>query len=250
MILSPANASPAGCRAAERQRLCAASTCRSPKHSDRQSDGCYTPSSGPLPFNKLIAIMELSQVAVNAVVSALTAVVVALVTHLLTRAQDRQKYEREVAEKRAEHEREVAEKRTEHERDVAAKVAALNSVDPSRTRIGALQFAVGCFKVEIAGEGKREPVFLPLGSRITLGRSAENHIRIDEPYISLTHAAFRSVMGQVFVEPLAPSNGLEVNGKVVDKPRILATGDMITVPGASMKVNFVRLVSDGDSERF
>ncbi|BEU28403.1 hypothetical protein [Paraburkholderia sp. 22B1P] len=56
--------------------------------------------------------MELSQVTVNAGVSVLTAVTVALVTHLLTRAQDRHKFEREVAEKLAEHERDVAAKVT------------------------------------------------------------------------------------------------------------------------------------------
>lgn len=183
--------------------------------------------------------MELSQVAVNAVVSALTAVVVALVTHLLTRAQDRKKYEHEMAEKLA-----------EHERDVAAKVAAVNSFEPGETQIMALQFAVGCFIVEIPGEGERERVFLPLGSRITLGHAPTNHIKIDDPNISRTHAAFRALLDKVFVEPLDPNGRLEVNGRVVCGPHRLATGDIITVPGASMKVSFIRLVSDRESERF
>ncbi|SIT48396.1 hypothetical protein BN2475_1010001 [Paraburkholderia ribeironis] len=181
--------------------------------------------------------MELSQVAVNAAVSALTAVGVAVVTHLLTRAQDRRKYQREVAEKLA-----------EHERDVAAKVAALNSVRPDVTQIYAMQFAVGCFMVEIQSEGEREPVFLPLGSRITLGRSEENHIRINDPYISLTHASFSSIHDKVYVERLDPSDPLEVNGKIVDLKRILATGDVITVPKASMEIKFVRVVSDSPFE--
>jgi hypothetical protein len=47
----------------------------------------------------------------------------------------------------------------------------------------------------------------------------------------------------LIVEPLAPTQGLAANGALVSEPKKLAVGDVITVPGASVKITFVPLVS-------
>jgi FHA domain len=165
--------------------------------------------------------MELSEVLITAAVGLGASVVTAVVTHVLTRAQERRK----------------------HERDVAAKLAELKSSERSATHLMATQFAHACLIVEQAGQKERERVFLPIGSRITFGRAAENHITIDDPHVSRMHAAFRAQGASAYVEPLAPTQGVSVNGAPVTEPTKLAIGDVITVPGASFKITFVPLES-------
>lgn len=165
--------------------------------------------------------MDTRQVLLTAVVGLVASVVTAVVTHLLTRAQERRK----------------------HERDVAAKLAELKSTERSQTMIMAVQYGHSCFIVERPGQDERDRVFLPMGSRITLGRAPENHIVIEHPRVSRMHAAFRAQGDAAYLEPLAPTHGIQVNGQIVVQPRKLATGDVITLPDAPYRITFVRLVS-------
>lgn len=178
--------------------------------------------------------MELSQLLLTAGVGLAASVITAVITHLLTRAQERRK----------------------HEHDVAAKFAELESNERSATLIRATQYAHSCLIVELNDEitlsdraeldlsvrSERDRVFLPIGSRITFGRSAENHIRIDDPLVSRIHATFRAQGASAYVEPLCATHGLAVNGNDIGEPTKLAAGDIITVPGASFKITFVPLV--------
>jgi FHA domain-containing protein len=164
--------------------------------------------------------MDLPQILVTAGVGLAASLVTAVATHLLTRAQERRK----------------------HERDVAAKLAELNSSERAATLVMATQYAQACLIVELPGQTERDRVFLPIGSRITLGRSAENHIRIDDPLVSRMHASFRALGTSAYVEPLGPAHGLAINNTAVNKPTKLSEGDVITVPGASFKISFVSLV--------
>ena len=75
--------------------------------------------------------MDLSQILVTGGVGLAASVVTAIVTHLLTRAQERRK----------------------HERDIAAKLAELNSSERAATFIMATQYAQACLTVEQAGQG-------------------------------------------------------------------------------------------------
>lgn len=164
--------------------------------------------------------MDASQILLTAAVGLVASVITAGVTHVLTRSQERRK----------------------HEREVAAKLAEINSTDSARTTIMAVQYGHSCFIIERPDQEERDRVFLPMGSRITLGRDAANHIALNHPGVSKTHAALRAQGDAAYVEPLAPTNGLEVNSQPVDKPRKLATGDVITIPSTSFRITFVRLV--------
>lgn len=180
--------------------------------------------------------MDLPQIILPAAVGLAASVVTAVVTHVLTRARERKKHEREVAEK-------LAEERRRLEREIAAKLADLNSADPDVTRAVAMQFAHACFIVEPPGGAERERVFLPMGSRITLGRSGENQIRIDDAHLSRVHASFRAQGLSVHIEPLDPTCGVEVNGAPITEPTELGLGDVITVPGSTAKITFVPMVT-------
>lgn len=147
--------------------------------------------------------------------------ITAVVTHLLTRTQERRK----------------------HERDVAAKLAELQSADRSHTMVMAVQYGHSCFIIERGEQAERDRVFLPTGSRITIGRDPTNHIRLEHPSVSKMHAALRAQGSFAYIEPLSPTNGVHVNSKPVSQPRKLATGDVITVPGAPFKITFVPLVT-------
>lgn len=165
--------------------------------------------------------MDLSQILITAGVGLVASLVTAIVTHILTRAQERRK----------------------HERDVAARLAELKSAERSETLIMATQYAQACLIAELPGDNERKRVFLPVGSRITVGRSEENHISIDDPNVSHMHAAFRAQGAVSYIEPLAPTQGVAVNGTLVSKPKKLAVGDVVTIPGSSAKITFVPLVS-------
>lgn len=165
--------------------------------------------------------MDVPQILTTALVGLGASVLTAVVTHLLTRAQDRRK----------------------HEREVAAKLAALKSTERAETMVMAVQYGHSCFIIERPDQTERDRVFLPMGSRITIGHDATNHVRLDHPYISRMHAALRAQGNSAYVEPLGSAQGVEVNGELISQPRKLATGDVITVPGAPFKITFVPLVT-------
>ena len=166
-------------------------------------------------------VMDVPQILTPALVGLAASVVTAVVTHLLTRAQEQRK----------------------HERDVAAKLAALKSTERAETMVMAVQYGHSCFIIERPDQAERDRIFLPMGSRITMGRDATNHLRLDHPSVSKMHAAFRAQGNSAYIEPLAPTNGVEVNAQPISHPRKLATGDVITVPGAPFKITFVPLVA-------
>lgn len=165
--------------------------------------------------------MDTAQILVTAAVGLVASVVTALVTHALTRSQERRK----------------------HEREVAAKLADLKSTERAETMTMAVQYGHSCFVVERPDQEERDRVFLPVGSRITLGRDNLNHIALDHPAVSKLHAAFRAQGDSAFLEPLAPTHGVNVNGQPVLQPRKLATGDVITLPGTPFRLTYVRLVA-------
>lgn len=166
--------------------------------------------------------MELAQILVTAGVGLAASLATAVVTHALTRSQERRKYEREVA----------------------AKLAELKSTERSETKIMAVQYGQSCFVVQGPTEQERDRVFLPMGSRITLGSAPDNHIRLADERVSRMHATFRAQGNAAYVEPLGAAQGLAVNGEVITKPRKLRVGDIITVPGAPYKITFVPLTNE------
>jgi hypothetical protein len=165
--------------------------------------------------------MDIPQVLVTAGVGVVASIVTALITHVLTRSQERRRYEREVT----------------------GKLAAMKSAERSETMIMAVQYGHSCFIVEGPEQTERDRVFLPMGSRITLGHASDNHIRLAHSSVSRIHAAFRAQDKAAYVEPLGAGSGIAVNGELVTSPKRLSVGDVITVPGAPYRITFVPLVT-------
>jgi len=63
--------------------------------------------------------------------------------------------------------------------------------------------------------------------RITVGRKPSNEIILDDPTVSGVHAAFL-YMQHTYIEDLNSTNGIKLNGKVVNK-RQLSHGDLIQI---------------------
>ncbi|MCC5794431.1 MAG: FHA domain-containing protein [Chromatiales bacterium] len=64
--------------------------------------------------------------------------------------------------------------------------------------------------------------------RYTIGRLADNDIRIDSPTISGHHALIINILNDSFLEDLSSTNGTYVNGQLIRK-HALQHGDVITV---------------------
>ncbi|MFM1885302.1 MAG: hypothetical protein RL026_459 [Pseudomonadota bacterium] len=64
--------------------------------------------------------------------------------------------------------------------------------------------------------------------RFTIGRLADNDIRIDNPAVSGHHSLVISILNDSFLEDLSSTNGTYVNGKLVKK-HALQHGDVVTV---------------------
>jgi pSer/pThr/pTyr-binding forkhead associated (FHA) protein len=64
--------------------------------------------------------------------------------------------------------------------------------------------------------------------RYTIGRLADNDIRIDNPAVSGHHSLIINILNDSFLEDLNSTNGTYVNGKLIKK-HALQHGDVVTV---------------------
>jgi pSer/pThr/pTyr-binding forkhead associated (FHA) protein len=64
--------------------------------------------------------------------------------------------------------------------------------------------------------------------RYTIGRLADNDIRIDNPAVSGHHSLLINILDDSFLEDLNSTNGTYVNGKLIKK-HALQAGDVITI---------------------
>jgi hypothetical protein len=154
--------------------------------------------------------MDANEVILTGGIGVLASIVTAYVTYRLTARQERLR----------------------HEREVAKIFAQMPSTRDESTRISAIQFAQGCIVVTRKDEVERDRVFLPSGSRITLGRDPRDHIRVANPTVSSTHLAFHASDTDALVEPLGAINRVLVNGKPISEPTKLRDGDRISIEGA------------------
>lgn len=75
-----------------------------------------------------------------------------------------------------------------------------------------------------------------LKDRITLGRSTENDILVDDPIVSSEHAvittsqnAFMPELLDVTYSDLKSTNGSKINKMALNKPQLLKQGDIIQI---------------------
>jgi ABC transport system ATP-binding/permease protein len=66
-------------------------------------------------------------------------------------------------------------------------------------------------------------------TRLTLGRDPQNDTTIQHPSVSRFHAAIDRSSGSFILQDLNSTNGTFVNGKAIDKPRVLRVGDNIRI---------------------
>jgi pSer/pThr/pTyr-binding forkhead associated (FHA) protein len=72
-------------------------------------------------------------------------------------------------------------------------------------------------------------------AELVVGRAGAD-ITIQDPEISRRHASLKPQNGGVEITDLKSANGTVVNGATIDRPTILANGDVITLGHTSMTV--------------
>lgn len=83
--------------------------------------------------------------------------------------------------------------------------------------------------------------------RYTIGRLADNDVRIDNPTVSGHHSLIINILNDSFLEDLSSTNGTYVNGRLIKK-HALQHGDVITV--GRHQLRFIDSVSDEDHDEF
>lgn len=81
--------------------------------------------------------------------------------------------------------------------------------------------------------------------RYTIGRLADNDVRIDNPTVSGHHSLIINILNDSFLEDLNSTNGTYVNGKLIKK-HALQHGDVITV--GRHQLRFVDNAADGEEQ--
>ena len=76
---------------------------------------------------------------------------------------------------------------------------------------------------------------IPVDAEVVVGRT-EADVTIDDPQISRRHALIRPAVAGLEIEDLDSLNGTWVNGERVDGRRVLGSGDLVQVGGASFEI--------------
>ena len=71
---------------------------------------------------------------------------------------------------------------------------------------------------------------------VTLGRSSSSTVTIDDSEASRSHAEVSIVDHELIVRDLNSTNGTKVNGRVIDAPTTLTSGDVIIIGNTEISV--------------
>ena len=74
------------------------------------------------------------------------------------------------------------------------------------------------------------------GLEWTVGRAADNDLRLDDPYTSRHHAVLRRAGSAVLVEDAGSTAGVYVNGQRIDGPALLRAGDVIRIGDTNLQL--------------
>ncbi len=85
-------------------------------------------------------------------------------------------------------------------------------------------------------EARTRLVELPDGAQVTFGRSRATTVHIDSERVSRNHARLSRRGHELVVEDLGSRNGTRVNGKVIDAPTPVTSGDEIGIGPATAVV--------------
>jgi hypothetical protein len=124
----------------------------------------------------------------------------------------------------------------------AAAVAPEPPVQTGRTMVYSAAGRVAGPLEERAQVRRETAVLLLDGKRlvvssegVTLGRSRECDVVVDDPNVSRTHAELRPRGGSWVLTDLGSTNGSSVNGRRIDAPTVVKPGDEIELGTAVMK---------------
>jgi hypothetical protein len=118
--------------------------------------------------------------------------------------------------------------------ELALKISDMVSAADKTSRRSAMRrFAVGI--VKIVGPKEHEEYgnvhFIPMNSRVTVGRSADNDIVLMDKDVSLSrwHCGFISDQQRVWLDDYKSLNGTKVGGQKISGSQELKSGDEITL---------------------
>lgn len=143
--------------------------------------------------------------------------------------------------------RTVKSEHAKRQSELALKISELVSSKDETIRKAAMRrFAVAIFKIsapDSAPKHKEEGVvhFIPMNSRVTVGRDEDNDITLEVQDRSLSrwHCGFISDRDAVWIDDYRSLNGTHVNGKAISTPCLLKDADEITVGRFKMTFRYV-----------
>jgi hypothetical protein len=133
------------------------------------------------------------------------------------------------------------------QRDLSIEVTKL--LLDSRTReAAARRFAVGVAKVVTDprdSDVRGTTLFVPINSRVTIGRDPSNDIVLPHITVSRFHCGLVSEGQKVFVENYGSHNGLHIGDRTVEigESVLLANGDLICFVGYELRYSDVHCSS-------
>jgi predicted component of type VI protein secretion system len=76
----------------------------------------------------------------------------------------------------------------------------------------------------------------PLTEEITIGRSEENGIRFNDPFVSSKHAKILFSKKKVYIKDLESTNGTLLNNKTIEEEIEILDGDIIEIGRVTFRV--------------
>lgn len=139
----------------------------------------------------------------------------------------------------------VKEENRKRQNELALKISDLVSVSDENARRAAMRrYAVAIIKVVKPQERKEHGIvhFVPMNSRVTVGRSGDNDIVLsaDERSLSRWHCGFIADQHSVWVDDYRSLNGTLVNGEPISGSCLLKDGDTIGVGPFELAFKTVR----------
>ncbi len=126
--------------------------------------------------------------------------------------------------------------------------AAANSPEPARVEASPLPGAEAGLVVAASGDPGLPPgsvLSLGQGEEVSLGRGSRNTVTVVDPFASMEHASVYRSGGQYWLADKGSRNGTFLNEVRINRPTVLADGDMIKIGGLTLK--FVRWTYEVES---
>lgn len=101
----------------------------------------------------------------------------------------------------------------------------------------------------LSDAGEEQELSLCDGEEITVGRSDENRIMLNDPSVSRRHAAFSATSFGAVVADLGSTNGTFLNGESLSSMKDLSSGDIVNIGACSITVDLPQNDSNANRAR-